>query len=161
VQARAETQHAAIAVKKKPARLPTATLFSRWLALVYLPLFVLVAGFILFVLGVLPRWSRPALLILAVWDLVAVRLISERRKLGLHVPLPRGLVIGLSSMVGAGVLGVLFIWGGLNRLATNSGAVLLFLGGVLILTAVIAPILKVLDVAIRAVASRVLKEQRS
>lgn len=157
---RGSGEYGAGAPIRKPTRPAAPPLFNRWLVVVYLPLALLVVGFLLFVLGVLPSWGRPALFLLAVWGLVAVRLIAERKKLGVDVPLPRSLVIGLSSTVGAGVLGALFIWGGLNRLATNTGAILLFLGGVLVLTAVIAPVLKLLDVAVRAVAGRLLKEPR-
>lgn len=144
--------------KKTPSRRRNEELFTRWLLMVYLPLGLLCAGIILLMLGVLPRGMAPGLVVLAAWGLVAIRLLWERRRLGLEVPPPRSMVIGIGSIGVMALAGAILTWVGLDRLASTSGVVMLYSGGVLMLTALFAPAFKLLDLAIRAVARRVLRE---
>lgn len=141
-------------------RVAKETLFTRWLVIVYVPLGVFAAALILFILGALPSWGNPLLLVLSIWGLLAVRLLWERRRRGLAVPPPRSMVIGIGSTALIALIGAVLSWTGVERLASTSGVVMLYLGGVLMLTAVLAPVFKVLDVGIRAVARRVLGETR-
>lgn len=139
---------------------PSQARFARWFGLVYFPLALLAVSFVLFVTGVLPQWGRLPLVLLAAWGLVAVRLLQERRRLGVQVPIPKSLVLGIAMTAGAGLFGALLIWGGINRLATTWGVVLLYLGVVLVITAVLAPLFRGIDFAIRAVATAVLGGRR-
>lgn len=161
MQAPVETSPRAVTARRSVRRVPSQTLFTRWLLLVYCPLGLLGAGFSLFVLGGLPGWMKPLLLLLAIWGVAATRLLWERQKLGIQVPPPRDLVLALAALTFTALMGTMLIWLGLDRLSSTSGVVMLYFGGVLVLTAVLAPIFKALDMAIRTVARRVLREPRA
>lgn len=140
------------------ARRRNEVLFARWLFVVYVPLVLLVAGIILWMLGIFPRRAGLLMTALSVWALLAMRLLWERRKKGIKVPAPRSLIVGTILIAAAALSGAILTWMGLDRLSSTSGTVMLYTGGVLILTALLAPAFKALDLAIRAVARRVLHE---
>lgn len=129
----------------------TEDLFARWFLLVYLPLGLLVVGFIFFILQLLPGWAIPALIALAIWGIFAVRLILERRKRGLEIPPPRSLVLGALTIAGLALGGVLLVLVGLARVSSAVGITLLLLGGFLMLLAVFAPAFKLVDIVLRAI----------
>lgn len=131
-------------------------LFARWFWLVYLPLGLLIVLFVLFITDALPAWGVPMLILLAGWGLLAVRLILERRRRGLEVPLPRSLLYGIATIAGLALGGALLVWVGLARVSTSVGVAFLLLGGFLMLVAVFAPAFKLVDIFVRS-AGRLVK----
>jgi len=124
-------------------------LFARWFWLVYLPLGLLLAVFILFVAGLLPAQGIPALIFLAVWGLLAMRLIYERRRLGLYIPPPKTFVIWTAAVTGLVLGGGVLFWLGAGSLNTNTGVAMFILGGFLMILAVTAPAFKLIDFGFR------------
>lgn len=126
------------------------SLFLRWLLLVYVPLLVLFVSFILFIARVISGWAVPILVILSAWGVVALRLIFERRRVGLDVPIPRSFFFAVGSVAGLGMIGGFLAWIGLTKASSGAGVALLFLGGFLMLVAVFAPAFKLVDVTLRS-----------
>lgn len=125
-------------------------LFARWFWLVYLPLglfFVLLA---LTFTELLPRWAIPFLIASSLWGALSVRLIVERVRIGLPVPPPRNLVGGSTWVVALVVTGAVLGWIGAAKLSSDVGIGLALTGAFLIVFALIAPLFKVLDLALRA-----------
>lgn len=124
-------------------------LFARWFWLVHVPLGLLLAFFILLVTGFLPPAGIPALIFLAVWGLLALRLIFERRRLGLYIPPPKSFVIWVAAVTGLVLCGGILFWIGAGKLNTNTGVVMFVIGGFLMIFSVTAPAFKLLDVGLR------------
>lgn len=146
-------------MKTTPRSGSTEALFARWFLLVYLPLGLLVVGFIFFILQLLPGWAVPVLVALAVWGIFAVRLILERRKRGLEIPPPRSLILGVLTIAGLALAGAFLVLVGLARVSSAVGITLLLLGGFLMLLAVFAPAFKLVDVLMRSL-GRVIRAVR-
>jgi hypothetical protein len=124
-------------------------MFLRWLVVVYLPLGLLAAGIVLLVGKVLPGWGLPILAGVAGWSAIAIRLLVERRRRGVVVRVPRNLLAGIAALGIVAVTGFALAWAGIGRLDTGSGPILVLIGGFLLLVAVIAPLLKLIEVAFR------------
>jgi hypothetical protein len=129
---------------RKPNIEPGA-LFARWFWLVYVPL-VSFAGLLGFAFGgLLPRWGFAALVVTALWAAAAMRLLAERIRLGVEVPLPKNLVGGITWIVGLGTTGAVFVWIGLSKLTSESGMILALAGLFFIAFATLLPLMKVVD----------------
>lgn len=185
-----------------------ASLFPRWLAVVYLPLALLVACIALLAARALPAWALPLVVGLGLWGVVAVRVVAEGRRRGVRPPgareaarwitslaarrgrrarpvrrraapaarrrpsvggdrgraaaaaaaprpAPRQILLGLALSGLLGIAGTGLAWRGVDRLGSAEGPALLAVGAFLGLFAVLAPLLRALDLAVRA-AGRVL-----
>jgi hypothetical protein len=130
-------------------------LFYRWLWLVYFPLAVSPLLIVLAFLHLLP----PLVLFLLIWDLLCVRLLVERRRRQLALPIPRRLITGLVALALLVLTGVILMLMGLNRLSGRGGPKLLVAGAFLALLAAFAPVFKLVDVTLRFV-GRTLLEPR-
>lgn len=124
-------------------------LFLRWFVVVYLPLGLLGALMLLAALGLLPRLLRPAVLLLAAWNVLGLRLLYERRKKGLKVKTPRDLVLWASLVAVIGGVGLTLFWVGAENLSSNIGFLLFLMGGFLMALAITLPLFKLFDAAIR------------
>ena len=124
-------------------------LFARWFWVVYLPLGLLGALVVVVVSGVVRRPPLLLTLVAAAYGAIAIRLLYERRRRRLVVRAPSALVGGLAWISGVGLTGAVLLWTGLERLHATAGAVLSLSGGFLILVAVLAPLLRGIDVAVR------------
>lgn len=124
-------------------------LFARWFWLVHVPLGLLLATFILFVTRLLPSAGIPALIFLSVWGLLAIRLIFERRRLGLYIPPPKSFVIWVAAVTGLVLTGGVLFWIGAGKLNTNTGVVMFIIGGFLMILSVTAPAFKLIDLGLR------------
>jgi hypothetical protein len=133
----------------KKRRTGRPQLFARWFWLVHVPLGLLLAFFFLFVTGLLPRAGIPALIFLAVWGLLALRLIFERRRQGLYIPPPKSFVIWVAAVTGLVLCGGILFWIGAGKLNTNTGVVMFVIGGFLMILSVTAPAFKLIDVGLR------------
>ncbi|MGH2704617.1 MAG: hypothetical protein ACRDJ4_05810 [Actinomycetota bacterium] len=133
-----------------------AGIFLRWVMLVYLPLALLAAGIVLLVGQVLPGWGLPILIGIAAWSALAVRLLVERRRRGVEVRVPRNLLVGVAALGIVAAAGFGLAWAGIGRLDTGSGPFLVLIGGFLLLVALIAPMLKLIEVAFRRGAGLIL-----
>ena len=132
-------------------------IFYRWVWLVYAPLPLGFIATMVVLSGLLPGVLTLPYLVLLCWDAISIRLIVERRrrKVALHVP--RTLPIGLGAAAGAVLIGFVLIWMGVDRLSSQAGPALVVLGGFLILTTVFAPVMKVVDLALRLAGRSVLR----
>jgi hypothetical protein len=136
-------------------RIEPGALFARWFWLVYVPL-VLFAGLLGLAFGsLLPRWGMAALLVTSLWAAAAVRLLAERLRLGVEVPLPKNLVGGITWIVGLGTTGGVFIWIGLSKLTSEAGMILALAGIFFIAFAVMLPLMKAVDAIFRMAGRRV------
>lgn len=136
-------------------RVEPGALFARWFWLVYVPL-VLFAGLLGLVFGgLLPRWGMAALLVTSLWAAAAVRLLAERLRLGVEVPIPKNLVGGITWIVGLGTTGGVFIWIGLSKLTSEAGMILALAGIFFIAFAVMLPLMKAFDAIFRMAGRRV------
>jgi hypothetical protein len=136
--------------------IPSATLFARWFWFVYVPLGLFVPLLLLTFAGLLPRLAVAGLMVLSVWSAAAVRLLFERSRRGLAVPVPKNLVGGLSWVTGLAATGAVLGWMGLARLSSDLGLLLGFSGVFLMVLALIAPAFKLIDVIIRSGAKTVI-----
>lgn len=150
-------------VKREPNS-SSATLFARWFWVVYVPLGLFVTLLLVAFTGLLPKLAIPVLMIVSLWSAVAVRLLFERSRRGLEVPVPKNLVGGFSWVAGLALTGAVLGWMGLARLSSDLGLLLGFTGVFLIALALIAPVFKLVDVIIktgaRTVISRWLQTQK-
>lgn len=110
--------------------------------------------------GILPRQGKPVLLGLLAWDAAGVGLFLLRRSRGVSVPVPRTAVTGLAWLAGLSVGGLILVVMGLDRMGSKDGPTLMVVGAFMGLVAVLAPILKLVDVAVRKVARAVLASQQ-
>lgn len=124
-------------------------LFARWLWLVYLPLLLLAILIALKVFRVLPGWGTAPLVLLGLYSLIALRLLIERKKSGLGVPLPRRLMTGLAAISGILVLGVILFILGVERLSSSAGLAMALMGGFLMILSVTVPTFRFVDKILR------------
>lgn len=130
-----------------------ARLFFRWIWAAYLPLVLLAAVVGLRLGGLLPRPLAAGLvLILVLWAGLAIRLIVERRRRGVKVGVPRGVVVWLSVPSGLGVAGILLFWLGAERLNTDLGFGMFAAGAFLMALALLLPVFRVIDSGLRGIA---------
>jgi hypothetical protein len=141
---------------EREPKISSAVLFARWFWVVYVPLGLFVTLLLVAFAGLLPKLAIPVLLIVSVWSAVAVRLLFERSRRGLEVPVPKNLVGGLSWVAGLASTGAVLGWMGLARLSSDLGLLLGFTGVFLMVLALIAPVFKLVDVIIRTGARTVL-----
>jgi hypothetical protein len=135
-------------------------LFYRWLWFVYVPLGLAPVGIVLGAAHLLPGATVPLLFVLLAYDAVCVRLVVERRRRGVAVPVPRTLIAGIGALLALVLSGVVLMWMGVDRLGGNGGPPLLVTGAFLLLLALFAPAFKVVDLALRTVARSVLRQRR-
>lgn len=129
---------------------PSSKLFGRWFVLVYLPLGLLLGLLVLLLAGLLSGIGILFFILLAAYALIAVRLLLERRRLGLEIPAPRAILRWIIVIAGSSVIGVLFLALGWHRLRISGrGSALLAVGGFLILLALVTPVFKLLDASVR------------
>lgn len=124
-------------------------LFIRWFMLVYLPLGLLGLQVALLPFGLLPGWMVWSLLALALYSLVAVRLLIERKRSGLGIPLPRKFLFSVAILSAMGLTGVALFVFGMERLDTSGGVNMIFLGGCLMILSVAVPAFRFVDIALR------------
>lgn len=124
-------------------------LFARWFGIVYLPLGLLGVVLLAVATGVLARPPLPLIAAGTAYGAVAVRLLYERRRRGLVVKAPSALVGGLAWVCGVGLTGAVMLWIGLERLHSYAGTIFSLLGAFLILVALLAPLLRAIDFALR------------
>jgi hypothetical protein len=125
-------------------------LFLRWAWVAYLPLLLLAVVAGLRFAGILGRNLAAALvLVLVLWTGVALRLILERRRLGVKVGIPRGFVVWLTVPLGIGTVGLLLFFVGAEGLSTDWGFGMFAAGVFLITLAVALPLFRLIDALIR------------
>lgn len=124
-------------------------LFFRWLLIVYIPLGLLGIQLALLPFGLLPSWTRWTLPLLAAYSLVAVRLLVERKRSGLGIPLPRRILVSVGLLLGMAVAGVGLFVAGMGRLTTSGGLAMVFFGGCLMILTVAVPAFRLLDIVLR------------
>jgi hypothetical protein len=124
-------------------------IFYRWVWLVYAPLPLGFLATMVVLSGILPGFLTLPYLVLLAWDVLSIRLIVERRRRKVSLHVPRTLPIGLGVTAGAVLIGLVLIWMGVDRLSSQAGPALMVLGGFLILTAMFAPVMKIVDLALR------------
>jgi hypothetical protein len=134
--------------------------FYRWLWLVYVPWFLGILVIAVDVLGLLPRQGKPVLLGVLAWDAAGVGLFLLRRSRGVSVPVPRTAVTGLAWLAGLSVGGLILIVMGLDRMGSKDGPTFMVVGAFLGLVALLAPIFKLVDVAVRKVCRSLLGAQQ-
>ena len=135
--------------------------FARWFWLVYLPIGLSIALLLIWLLGLMPGQLAIPLFLLIAYDAIAVRLLLERKKLGVSVPAPRQLIFGLASVAALVVVGALSFLLGWKRLATNGqGLRLMGVGAFLLAFSITLPLFKAIDSSVRAF-SRLLSRRRS
>lgn len=124
-------------------------LFFRWFVVVYLPLGLLALMLGLLPFGMLPSWALPFMVLLGAYALPAVRLLIERRRSKLGVPLPRKIIVSVAVISGmmAGGAGLFVI--GMSRLTTTAGLVMVFVGGCLMILSISAPAFRLMDIILR------------
>lgn len=109
----------------------------------------MLALFAVFALGRLPSAAVPVLVAASVWGLVAIRLLLERRRVGLQVPPPQRLMLWAATLGGIVLVGATLFWVGADRLGSNVGVGMVVVGGFLMILAVTAPAFKLIDVILR------------
>lgn len=124
-------------------------LFVRWFWLVYLPIALLPLAVILRTFGILPGGTLMVMA-LGIWGLLALRLLIERRRKGLGVPLPKSMAIGLGSVAAMAAAGALLLILGMRKLTAGSGLTMTAIGGFLLLMSVTLPTFRLMDSLIRA-----------
>ncbi|MGH2773011.1 MAG: hypothetical protein ACRDIU_07750 [Actinomycetota bacterium] len=124
-------------------------LFARWFWLVYVPLALLVVSVVLKLAGMLPAWGNVVLILLALYSVLALKLLLERRKAGVGFGLPRPLVTGLAALSGILVLGITFFVLGVERLSTTGGLAMVLIGGFLMILSVTVPTFRMVDSILR------------
>lgn len=136
----------------KRGRPTPATLFMRWVWLVYLPLGL--AGVLLLLLasGLLPSSVLPVLLALLAWAGIAGRLLYERRRRGVRVKPPKAVVVWTAGIAGLLIAGALLLWMGTERLSTDIGLAIFATGAFLMVLAVTMPAFKIVDSVLRRAA---------
>jgi hypothetical protein len=136
-------------------------LFARWLWLVYLPIALSSALSLIWLIGLLPGQLAIPLFLLIAYDAIAVRLLLERKKLGVSIPAPRQLVFGLASIAALVVVGAISFLVGWKRLATNGqGLRLMGVGAFLLAFSITLPLFKVIDSIFRGT-GKILSRRRS
>lgn len=123
---------------------------------VYLPLGLLIVGVALLPFRMLPRSLAWLMVPLAAYAVLAIRLIIERRRSRLGIPLPRKIVVSVAVLAGmlAGGVGLFVL--GMGRLTTSRGLAMVYVGGCLIILSVTAPTFRLVDIVLRK-ASRLVR----
>jgi len=148
----------------KRARSPAARarhqkqLFYRWLWFVYVPLGLGPVGIVLRAVHLLPAGSVLLFALLA-YDALCVRLVLERRRRGVALPVPRTLLTGIGALATLVLSGVVLIWMGIDRLSGKGGPPLMVAGAFLLLLALFAPAFKLVDVTMRVAARGILRQR--
>lgn len=125
-------------------------IFLRWIWVAYLPLLLLATVAALRFAGILGRTLAAAfVLVLVLWTGVALRLILERRRLGVKVGIPRGFVVWLTVPLGIGTVGLVLFFVGAEGLTTDFGFGMFAAGVFLITLAVALPLFRLIDALIR------------
>jgi len=125
------------------------SVFYRWLWLVYAPLVLGLVAIVVILAGAMPGFVALPVVALLAWDAGAARMLVERHRRKVRLPIPKTLLIGLGALVLAVGTGVVLAWMGVDRLSSSSGPPMLVLGGFLILSAAFAPAFKVMDLTLR------------
>jgi hypothetical protein len=118
---------------------------------VYLPILGAVSLVTLQILGILPAMLQPVVGIAGAWAIFGIRLLIERRRRGVSIPAPRGVIVwfgGLSILV---IVGGILFWTGANRLSSDTGATMFMAGTFLLALAGAAPFFKVFDMFLRLI----------
>lgn len=124
-------------------------LFVRWFLVVYLPLGLLAIELALLPFGILPRWTMWLLVLLAAYAVLAVRLLIERKRTGLGIPLPRKIVFSLAALAAMLAAGLGLFVAGMGRLTTSRGLAMVFVGGCLMIFSVTVPAFRLVDILLR------------
>ena len=133
-------------------------LFYRWLWFVYVPLGLAPVGIVLGAAHLLPGAAVLLLFALLAYDALCVRLVIERRRRGIALPVPRTLLTGIGALVALVLSGVVLIWMGVDRLSGKGGPPLLVTGAFLLLLALFAPAFKLVDLTLRVAARSILRQ---
>jgi hypothetical protein len=123
--------------------------FYRWLWLVYAPLVLGFLAVVVFLSGAMPGFLALPFVALLALDAIGLRLLVERRRRKVALPVPPTLLIGVGATVLAVLVGTVLAWMGVDRLSSRTGPPLLVTGGFLIVAAAFAPAFKVLDLVVR------------
>ncbi|MCA1839275.1 MAG: hypothetical protein ABR507_03550 [Actinomycetota bacterium] len=136
-------------------------LFKRWLWFVYAPICLTIVLLLIWAFGLMPSSGVPVVLFFFLYSALSVRLIVERRKRGVSIPVPRQIVLAIAVTTALAVFGMVSFAIGWKRLS-SSGQGLRFItfGGFSILLALMLPFFKVLDSTLKG-ATRVFKRLRS
>ena len=148
----------------KRARSPAARarhqkqVFYRWLWFVYVPLGLGPVGIVLRAVHLLPGGSVLLFALLA-YDALCVRLVVERRRRGVTLPVPRTLLTGIGALAALALAGAVLTWMGVDRLSGQGGPPLLVTGAFLLLLALFAPAFRLVDVTLRVAARTILRQR--
>ncbi|MGI8427356.1 MAG: hypothetical protein ACR2FO_08595 [Actinomycetota bacterium] len=124
-------------------------LFARWVFVVYLPLGLLAVALALMSFGILPGWAIWLTGLLAAYDILPARLLLERRRKGLGIPLPRKILTGVAALSALLIIGIILFVLGMGKVNSSQGLVMVFAGGVLIILAVTVPTFRFIDIILR------------
>jgi len=127
----------------------TQDLFGRWLIVVYLPIILLAVMLGLLASGALPSWGIWLVVLLAAYDILPMRLLLERKRKGLGIPLPRKIMTGAAVLSALLIIGIILFVVGMGKVNSSQGLVMVFAGGVLIILAFTVPTFRFIDILLR------------